>query len=396
MKLRIADRILVACAGLLLLAACAGLVAQLFFGADLVSLAVRAFSSESASVRWILIGIAVVLLLLGLYCLLVLFRHRKKKDRFVLQKNESGELAISLKALQNMIQKCVDQHEEIQVQHMELEAKKDGLLIQIRGGIAGGISIPLTVENMQKQIHQYVTACSGVDIKSIRIQIDESGKDAADAPFAIAAPTAKPLLKDTEENTAHKEPVEAYVSAPPYEAQEEQKQTEEPAPQIEEHAPSTPVPPTSYETEIEEEDERPLHQRIFSPTVEPCVYPEPPTEEELMKPQEDEDADLWKTDESQESEQAADYNTEWQWQTEEEKTGWASDETEKTQQPLEEQADNGDEPEMEAVGETEPVVPDESSENPDSGMPSMEEPEQRIEISGSEDEEVILNPEEKE
>ena len=45
MKLRIADRILVACAGLLLLAACAGLVAQLFFGADLVSLAVRAFSS---------------------------------------------------------------------------------------------------------------------------------------------------------------------------------------------------------------------------------------------------------------------------------------------------------------------------------------------------------------
>ncbi|MBR2664373.1 MAG: alkaline shock response membrane anchor protein AmaP [Clostridia bacterium] len=393
MKLRIADRILVACAGLLLLAACAGLVAQLFFGADLVSLAVRAFSSESASVRWILIGIAVILLLLGLYCLLVLFRHRKKKDRFVLQKNESGELAISLKALQNMIQKCVDQHEEIQVQHMDLEVKKDGLLIQIRGAIAGGISIPLTVENMQKQIHQYVTACSGVDIKSIRVQIDESGKDAADAPFAIAAPTAKPLLKDTEENTAHKEPVEAYVSAPPYEAQEEQKQTEESTPTMEEHAPTTPVPPASYETEIEEEDERPLHQRIFSPTVEPCVYPEPPTEEEIMQPQED--AESWKTDESQEPEEAPDYNTEWQWQTEEETPDGTTDETVETQQPLE-QADNGYEPETEDEGETESVVSDKLSENADPGMPAMAEPEQTIEISGTEDEEVILNPEEKE
>ena len=52
MRLRIADRILVAIAGLLLLAICAGIVAQMFFSVDLVSLAVRAFSSDAPQVRW--------------------------------------------------------------------------------------------------------------------------------------------------------------------------------------------------------------------------------------------------------------------------------------------------------------------------------------------------------
>ena len=144
----------------------------------------------------------------------------------------------------------------------------------------------------------------------------------------------------------------------------------------------------------EEEDDRSLHQRLFSQTVEPCVYPEPPTEEELMKPQED--ADSWRTDESQESEEASDYNTEWQWQMDEETPGGASDETEEMEQPLEEQADNGYEPETEGEGEPEPIVSNESSGNTNLGMPSMEEPEQTTEITEPEDEEVILNPEEKE
>ena len=151
MRLRIADRILVAIAGLLLLAICAGIVAQMFFSVDLVSLAVRAFSSDAPQVRWGLIGLATVFLLLGGYCVMVLFRHRRRKDKFILQKNDSGELAISVKALEHMVQKCVDQHPEMDIQHLYLENRKDGLLIRLRGSVAGGISIPLTVEALQKQ-----------------------------------------------------------------------------------------------------------------------------------------------------------------------------------------------------------------------------------------------------
>lgn len=259
MRLRIADRVLVFIAGILLLACVAGIVAQMFFGVDLIGIATKVFSSDSLNVRIALIAVTVLIFALGVYCVFVLFRHRKRKDKFILQKNDSGELVISIKALENMVQKCLDQHDEIEVQHLYLENKKDGLLIRIRGDVAGGISIPLTVEALQKQIRQYVTACSGVEIKGIRVQIDSSGADAENAPFAIAAPAAQPLLHESEE-----------------------KQTAVSSPEITPVSPETPAAPVqSQDTEVpaDEEDDRPLHQRLFSTKPEPCIVPEPPAED---------------------------------------------------------------------------------------------------------------------
>ena len=50
---------------------------------------------------------------------------------------------------------------------------------------------------MQKQIKQYVTACSGVEIKGVRLLIESSGEDATDAPFLIEPPIRLP--KGTED-----------------------------------------------------------------------------------------------------------------------------------------------------------------------------------------------------
>ncbi len=261
MKLRVTDRILVAVAGLLLLAICAGIVAQLFFQVDVIAMVSKVFTNDSVQIRAGLIALAAVLLVLGIYCVFVLFRHRKRKDKFILQKNDSGELAISIKALENMVQKCLDQHDEIKVQHLYLENKKDGLLIRIRGSLAGGISIPLTVEALQKQIKQYVTACSGVEVKGIRVQIESSGKDAENAPFAIEAPVPTPLLKESESKPA---PVpSAEVKTEPSPVGETVIETRVP-----DDVPITPEP--------EEDDDRPLHQRLFSTKPEPCIIPEPP------------------------------------------------------------------------------------------------------------------------
>ena len=269
MRLRVSDRILVAVAGLLLIAICAGMIAQLFFGVDVAGVAVRAFSSESPRVRWALTALAAFLLLLGLYCLFVLFRHRKRKDKFILQKNDGGELAISINALENMVQKCLDQQENISVKKVYLENRKDGLLIRLDGSVAGGISIPLTVEALQKQIRQYVTACSGVEIKGIRVQIEASGEDAENAPFAIAAPISRPLLKEAEEKTASHQNDDAAPAVLPQNPQEtEPVQTQAP---VQESAIPRPEPVI-----IDDDDDRPLHQRLFSAQPENCIVPEPP------------------------------------------------------------------------------------------------------------------------
>ena len=78
MKIRILDRILVALAGLLILAVCAALAAQLFFDIDVIGTVSSVLKDESVRV-FLIIGGA-VLLLLGLYCFLVLFRHRRRRD----------------------------------------------------------------------------------------------------------------------------------------------------------------------------------------------------------------------------------------------------------------------------------------------------------------------------
>ncbi|MBQ9252032.1 MAG: alkaline shock response membrane anchor protein AmaP [Clostridia bacterium] len=269
MRLRVADRILVAVAGLLLLCICTGIVAQMFLNVDLIQLATKVFNSERTEVRVILIAAAVLLFFLGIYCVCVLFRHRKRKDKFILQKNDNGELAISVKALENMVNKCLDQHDELDVKNLYLENKKDGLLIRIRGAVAGGISIPLTVEALQKQIRQYVTACSGVEVKGIRVQIESSGEDAKDAPFAIAAPAAQPRLQEAVEKQTSVQQTEVKSDPEPTPAPAAPQAEVAPAPQV--------VPPVDDE---DEDDDRPLHQRLFSTQPEPCIVPAPPVEPE--------------------------------------------------------------------------------------------------------------------
>lgn len=271
MKLRIADRILVAVAGLILIACCAGMVAQLFFGVDLVTVAGNVFSTDSTKIRIALIALCAVLFLLGVYCILVLFRHRRRKDKFILQKTDNGELAISLKALENLVSKCIDQHEELKVQSQHLENQRDGLLIRIRGTVAGGISIPLTVEALQKQIKQYVTACSGVEVKGIQVRIESSGEDAKDAPFAIEAPAARPLL-----HSAEKQP------DPENNLPEMTSETGTEEPKTVSEVQETPKPLTVPIPEEDETDDRPLHQRLFTPKAEPCIVPEPPKTDERI------------------------------------------------------------------------------------------------------------------
>ena len=290
MKIRILDRILVAIAGLLMLAGGAALAAQLLFGKDVVGRVGQWLSDDGVRPYIIIAGI--LIFALGVYCMLLLFRHKGKNDRFIMQRTETGELAISLNALESMVTKCLEQHKELSAQEVELENEKGCLVVRIRGTIAGGISIPLTVDTLQQQIKQYVTACSGIEVKEIRVEVESSGPDATDAPFAIEAPAAIGLMKGTGEavpGQAEGIPALQGDSAAPE--------------QTEAAKPETPVT-ESVQTEDElsaaaaaaamlmnkapeEEDDRPMHQRLFSTVEEPCIMPMPPKDLGETKPSEE-------------------------------------------------------------------------------------------------------------
>ena len=253
MKIRIADRILVALAGLILL-----LMAVCLLDQTLLPMGVTAWlqqlttpvSAQPSHALYItaVIACVAVLALLGLYCLGMLFRHQKKSKRgFVMQQTECGELSISVRAIEGLVQKCVDRHDEIHVMSTALDTTRDGLVIRLRIGLAGGVNIPLAVAALQKQIKQYVTSCSGVDVKEVKVQVETSSKG-KDSPFTVA---------DLPEKV-------------------------EPLPVVEDTSPV--LTAAAIREEAAEEPRRPLHQRLFRRAEEPANMPQPPVPAPVEEP----------------------------------------------------------------------------------------------------------------
>ena len=207
MKIRVLDRILVFFAGIVLLFTGAGVIAERFFDVPVFdTLADMLFESLT-----VVIVAAAVLVLLGVYCVCMMFRRYKGKRGFVVQRTEGGELSISIKAIENLVQKCIDKHEELHVMSTGLENSRDGLVIKLRIGLASGVSIPLVVSALQKQIKQYVTACSGVDVREVKVQVETASANLKASPFAVpdllATPVTEKLATTTQEPASVNSPV---------------------------------------------------------------------------------------------------------------------------------------------------------------------------------------------
>lgn len=255
MKIRIADRLLVALAGLILILTALCLVDQnvVNFGlmAALQAL-IQPITDKTDHVAYIVALSAAIalLMLLGLYCVGLLFRHQKRHKRgFVVQQTDCGELSISVKAIEGLVQKCVDRHDEISVLSTALDSARDGLIIRLRIGLTGGVNIPLAVSALQKQIKQYVSSCSGVDVKEVKVQVETSAPKGKTSPFQV----------------------------------EELSDKAAPLPVVEDKTPA--ITAASVEEKAVEEAKRPLHQRLFGRGEEPMTVAAPPAPAEIPEPE---------------------------------------------------------------------------------------------------------------
>ncbi|MBQ6960135.1 MAG: alkaline shock response membrane anchor protein AmaP [Clostridia bacterium] len=167
---------------------------------------------------------AVLLAAFGVYLVLLLRRCYVKRNEFVIQRTESGELRIAVKAIENQVQKCIDLHEEIQVNTMNILTTREGVVVDLIVTLANNISIPLAVASLQKQIKQYLVASSGIEVKEVRVSVESTQNTVLPA---------------------------------------------EPAPEGE----------PAEKAAAKEEKKAPMHQRLFGRADEPAIVPEPPKEE---------------------------------------------------------------------------------------------------------------------
>ena len=222
MRFRITDRMLAALSGLLNIAL--GLVVGIF-GAGLFPKLDWSFLEGPFTIwqRAIIIAVGLVLCLLGIHGLWMLFRRRADKG-FILQRTDMGDMSIAMSALKSMVNKCVDQHPEVSVKKIHIHRLRNGIIVDLKLLLANGINIPLTVNVLQKQIKQYITSCSGVDVHEVRVQIDTSNMSVAEKkeempvleqeiPAALVQDepvvevAAESILRHTEEPADYVEPV---------------------------------------------------------------------------------------------------------------------------------------------------------------------------------------------
>ena len=167
------DRLLTGLAGLVLFVLGMGLFV---FGIGIFPIQLNYEFFQGPFTFWqhaLMVGLSLLAVLLGLFGLAKMFKSNKEKG-FILQRTEYGDLNISMNAMENMVKKCVDMNDELKVTQTKIAHTRDGVIVSIRILLENGVNIPMIVGALQKQTKQYITSCSGVDVKEVRVFVDTS------------------------------------------------------------------------------------------------------------------------------------------------------------------------------------------------------------------------------
>lgn len=118
-------------------------------------------------------------------------RFSNRRHAFVVQQTDNGELRIAVNAIENLVQKCIDMHEEIHVNSMKIRHCREGVTVDLSISLANNISIPLAVASLQKQIKQYLVASSGIDVKEVRVSVESTQTGVGDSPYLVSSESAE-------------------------------------------------------------------------------------------------------------------------------------------------------------------------------------------------------------
>lgn len=226
MRVKLWNRFVIALTGLLLLAA--GILLALCAAGFTPNWLDMSWLEGKLTATWqraVLGGAGALLVILGLHNVCMLFKGKKMKG-FIMQRTDYGDMSISMKALETMVHKCVDQHSELEVKSTKIYRVKNGILVQIRILLETGVNIPLTVSALQKQIKQYIVSCSGVDVREVRVLVETNSAKAHAKDQSIVVDNRKPTIVP-EPIVIEKEEVAEEIPAPVVEVQEEIAPAEE-------------------------------------------------------------------------------------------------------------------------------------------------------------------------
>ena len=186
MKHPVWDRILILLCALIALGCAAGVVALLIgkISFDMITGWIASVDMSRFVVKAAMAGIAALFAM-------ILPSRKKRSSNYAIQRNENGMVRISLKALETLVNKCLNQHAELKVVTSSLYSDEESIRVDVHISLQSDISMPLAISALQKQIKKYLEACSGVMVQEVRVFVDSTipaDEKTEASPYAI--PTA--------------------------------------------------------------------------------------------------------------------------------------------------------------------------------------------------------------
>lgn len=284
MKKSIPVRILTALGGLVLLAAAVGAAMEGFGGVPVTETLGRLLASQTPlAVLCRLVCLLALAVLAACTLVCALPARKQKPSDYVMQKGENGPIGISVRAIEKLVRTCVAKHEVIAKADIAVRETKDGVVILLDVDEVSGVSIPLTVDLLQRQIRQYVTGCTGIAVSEVRVMVENDTEQQVQSVFAVQDDVYQPAPQTAEAAPAETPRHQMAAEEPVYVPELPPKPEEiVPLPEAVAEEPVIPVvipevlPEVAPPQEEEPQDERPLHQRIFGAEEMPVTVPVPP------------------------------------------------------------------------------------------------------------------------
>ena len=125
----------------------------------------------SGNYHWLLVGIAAGLLVLGAFSIFVALAHKHEVSQMIIGSSESGQVNISLKAIDSVVKKACAEITVVHDLHTKIKAMRDGVSIFLNLTVPHGTNIPETSASLQAVVKEQVEALTGLRVTEVKVLI---------------------------------------------------------------------------------------------------------------------------------------------------------------------------------------------------------------------------------
>lgn len=118
----------------------------------------------------ILLG-GLLTILFAIYVLVLPFGSQEHRGDYVIQKTTSGEMRVSLIAVQDILHKALSLHPDVKVQSLGIIKGRKGLEVDARVISLSTVDIPQIAKSLQSSIKEQMQHAIGMTPKDVRITV---------------------------------------------------------------------------------------------------------------------------------------------------------------------------------------------------------------------------------